>query len=121
MYTAVVLTLESQARLLEAFKKDVPDGWEVIAHHMTCNMGSAHETVQPFLGQTVDVIVKSLAVNPLVLAAGVECVIPSTNLRKHVTLAVNRANGGKPVMSNKLEEWVPVEELVLQGEVLEVS
>lgn len=121
MYTCVLLTMPSQAKLLGAFEKDFPEGWEVFAHHMTTNMGPAHESVKPFLGQMVDVIVKSLAINDLVLAAGVECVVPSTNERKHVTLAVNRMKGGKPFMSNQLQEWVPVEELVLQGEVIEVS
>jgi hypothetical protein len=120
-YTAVVLDAGSQAKLKEVFAKDIPQGWEVIIHHMTTNLGPAAPQVQPHIGQTVDLVAKTLAGNELVLAAGVECPIWSMNQHKHVTLAVNRAAGGKPQMSNDLQEWVPVAPVQLRGTVMEVT
>ena len=45
---------------------------------------------------------------------------PSKNPIPHITLAVNRAQGGKPVMSNDIKNWEKFEgELTLSGKVVE--
>lgn len=114
MYVAVVLTPESHKLLLSHF--EVPSGWEPIAHHMTCSMGSSENSIaKDFIGQKVELIVRTIAQDELVMAVGVETIVPSTNRIKHITVGVNRKNGGKPFLSNNLKNWEPVLELKLEG------
>lgn len=107
MYSAVVLTKESRERLVKRFVHLIPKHWEIISHHVTINMGPLKKgPVSPDrLGEPVDLYVTSLAADDKVMAAGVDMEIPSKNDRPHITIAVNREDGGKPVMSNKLEIW----------------
>lgn len=119
MYTAVVLDMASAQRLMNEVKEIVPADWEMICHHMTINMGAF--TAGPAggagfqLGQQVELKVVSFAQDAKVMAVGVECVVPSANQIKHITVAVNRAGGGKPFMSNKLASWLPIGAFVLKG------
>jgi hypothetical protein len=121
-YTAVVLDDASQNKLKEAFGSLIPDGWKTICHHMTTNLGTASDAVKPYLGKTVEVRVVSEAADLKVMAVGVECEVPSKNVHKHVTVAVNTKGGGQAKMSNDLKEWVPLEvPIVLSGVVEEVT
>lgn len=124
-YTAVLLDEASRVGLINAFQHKFKDGWEVIAHHMTVNLGSpASGPALEYLGKDVDLVVTSFAQDNLVMAVGVRCEVPSTNAIKHITLAVNRSKGGKPYLSNKLTHWdvlnlpdVPI----LSGRVVELQ
>ena len=105
MYVAVVLTEESHKKLLDRFKGFFPEDWEVKAHHMTINMGNVQPAMKKFLGKKVkNLEVISMAKDNLVAAAGVRG-FESSNAIPHITLAVNRAEGGKPFFSNKLTDW----------------
>ena len=42
-----------------------------------------------------------------VMAVGVEG-YPTNNKKAHITVAVNRTAGGKPMMSNNLSDWKKV-------------
>ena len=57
----------------------------------------------------------TFAEDDLVMAVGVVSPVPSKNDIKHITLAVNRKEGGKPFFSNKLKDWNSVAPLVLKG------
>lgn len=115
-YTAVVLTQVSQTKLRNAFQ--IPPGWEIICHHMTINMGEAKEgPAGKYLGQLAELKVKTIAKDDLVMAVGVETDIPSQNEIKHITIAVNRKDGGKPYLSNNLKNWEPAPEITLEGHV----
>jgi len=102
-YSAVVLTEESQKVLLSVFRPMIPEGWEVLAHHMTINLGAIDRT-QHELGKEVKLNVTDFAIDDKVFAVGVSG-YPTNNKKAHITIAVNRANGGKPMMSNNLTEW----------------
>ena len=123
MYTALVLDKESHNKLLEAFHQIAPLGWERICHHMTINMG--REDAGPaadLVGKTFEVVATTFAQDNKVLAVGVVSEVPSANTIKHITVAVNRAGGGKPFHSNDLKEWVPlVESIKLTGTVQVVN
>lgn len=110
MYSAVVLTKESQERLVKRFVHLIPKHWEIIAHHVTINMGPLEKgpVASERLGEAVDLTVKSFAANDKVMAVGVDLEVPSKNPKPHITIAVNREAGGKPVMSNKLKAWEPI-------------
>jgi len=107
-YSAVVLTDSSRAKLLNEIGWKVPAGWEVIAHHVTINMGELPPDLKPSIGLPVEFQVIGYRQNDLVGACQV--VLPSEigkfvkNSQPHITIAVNRAGGGKPVMSNKMIE-----------------
>jgi len=65
--------------------------------------------------------VSSLGQDDKVMAAGVNTNVPSKNQIKHITIAVNRAGGGKPFHSNKLENWTPTQPIELHGTIAEVG
>jgi tRNA nucleotidyltransferase/poly(A) polymerase len=103
-YTGVFLDKDSRAVLEKEFKSQVPDGWEWIAHHMTITLGEMVDKSE--LGKQVALNVVSFGKDDKVMAIGVKG-YPSKNEKPHITLAVNRAEGGKPYMSNLIKEWVP--------------
>ena len=123
LYTAVVLDDKSRAALLSRLGNMIPETWETIAHHMTMNLGPIAPEYVKFLGMTVVLNATEFAMDDKVMAVGVEMDSYLTkNAKPHVTLAVNRANGGKPMMSNKLTEWQKLSEpLILTGKVTEVE
>lgn len=131
MYTAVVLTPESRAKLLAVVATNLQtmgSGWEAIAHHMTICLGPYEKTmgeavVSEFpIGSQVTLEVVGAAINGSVFAVKVDTKVPSKNRTKHITIAVNKAKGAKPVMSNYLTDWTsfPVS-LKLTGVIEEVA
>lgn len=137
MYTALFLYPESTQLILDKFSRIVPDGWKKYAHHMTINLGSAKN--RELLGKEFMVKIVSIAMDDKVIALGVENTVSTTkangswyskglnkiikeeitlvsdNVIKHITLAVNEKNGGKPKHSNELKEWTTVEPLIVIG------
>jgi len=110
-YSAVVLDDKSRASLLKVLNPMIPKGWEVIAHHMTIKMGALENgsEAQEDMENNIEISLKVIdyAMDELVMAVGVEG-YPSTNPKPHITIAVNRADGGKPFFSNKLTDWKPL-------------
>jgi tRNA nucleotidyltransferase/poly(A) polymerase len=104
IYSGVFLDKDSRTILEMEFKGMVPEGWEWIADHMTITMGELSDKTD--LGKQVVLKVVSLGMDDKVMAVGVSG-YPSKNDKPHITLAVNRAGGGKPVMSNFIEDWKP--------------
>jgi hypothetical protein len=124
MYTAVNLDEESKTKLVRHLIGYIPTGWEIIAHHMTINLGPVDKGPikdRKFLGTSVEMEAEAIAASDKVIAVKIKTLIPSNNSIKHITVAVNRAAGGKPVMSNDLTDWQPMEPLTLFGTVEENS
>jgi hypothetical protein len=120
-YSAVVLDDASRTKLIQHMQSNIPDGWEVIAHHMTINMGELKPEFEKYLGMKVNLTVKTVGISDMALAVGVEG-FETTNKIPHITVAVNRKEGGKPFMSNKITNWQPVQfALELSGVVEEVG
>jgi hypothetical protein len=113
-YSAVVLDHESSELLLNKFNGEIPDGWKKYAHHMTIALGKAIED-EKLLGSSQILTVTQIGKSDMVIAVRVEG-FPSKNKIPHVTLAVN-PEGGKPFMSNKIEEWKDIEPFEITGEV----
>jgi hypothetical protein len=110
-YSAVVIDDESRAKLLGVFQGMVPEGWEVIAHHMTIKMGAlpkdSQEKQDMISEEPITLSVTDYAIDDKVFAVGVVGYLTS-NKKPHITIAVNRAQGGKPFLSNKLKDWKPL-------------
>jgi hypothetical protein len=123
-YTGIVLEPASRATLLQRLgigNGMEMGGWEIIAHHMTINLNAAENgPAADLVGQEVELTATSFAENDRVMAVGVETDMPSINEYKHITIAVHRANGGKPAHSNRLENWRPIPRIPLRGIVKEV-
>jgi hypothetical protein len=120
-YSAVVLDNNSRQRLINRFKSIIPEDWKIIADHMTINMGEIDPEYQKYLGLPVRLSVDDIAMDDKVIAVGVSG-FKTNNPKAHITLAVNRAEGGKPMMSNKLTNWERIRRpLSLTGKVTEVG
>lgn len=105
----VVLDDASRNKLLDAIKGLISDidtsGWDVIAHHMTINFGKGlPENLKDDLGKTVNLKATKIGISDMAIAVGVEG-YHSDNAKPHITIAVNRPKGGKPVMSNDIQVW----------------
>jgi len=120
-YSAVVLDDRSRQRLIERFKSIIPDGYTIIADHMTINMGEIDPEFEKYLGLAIRLSVNDFAMDDKVIAVGVSG-FETRNNKAHITLAINKANGGKPMMSNKLTNWQPLKRpLLITGVVAEVE
>ena len=113
-YSAVVLDHDTSELLLNKFDDEIPDGWKKYAHHMTIALGKAVED-EDLLGSIQTLIVTQIGKSDMAIAVRVEG-FPSKNKIPHITLAVN-PDGGKPFMSNKIEEWEDIEPFEIKGEV----
>jgi hypothetical protein len=130
-YTAFVLSENEHWRLKEFLYKnsnldEIVDGggWSAIAHHSTINMGGFKHD-RELLGTRFDLNVTTFCYDEMVCAVGVKW---PQDLRflsapmPHITIAINKNAGGKPVMSNKLD-WSTAEtlpEFVINTTLLEV-
>ena len=119
-YSAVVLEDSDQHKLLDTFKDNIPNDWKKYAHHMTIKMGELPSEKKQDIGQKVELVVKAIGQTDKAIAVKVDGYW-TTNQIEHITLAVNTANGGKPVDSNKIENWLPISEPIkVRGTVMEI-
>ena len=121
-YSAVVLDEKSHQFLVQTFQPLKLEGWTWFAHHMTICMGPiTDESTKSAIGTTVTLTVNEVGYSDKVVAVSVNG-FNSTNKKPHVTVLVNTAGGGKPVMSNNLtaDMWHDITNFTLTGVVTEV-
>lgn len=120
-YSAVVLDDKSHDLLVRTFQDVIPEDYKIYCHHMTINLGEIKPEYEKYLGATVQLKVKSVGIGDKVIAVGVEG-FPTVNKIPHITVAVDVNNGGKPVMSNNITNWKPIQfGFELSGKVTEVQ
>jgi len=106
--------------------KEFPEDWKIYCEHMTLVFNDGSESaqkfadfVEPFLGQSASMRVLSIGVSDRAIAIGVD--YKTNNEHSHVTVAVT-PDGGKPVESNYITDWTPVEKaFYLSGTIKKVS
>jgi len=120
LYSAVVLDEKSHKKLVNKFKKDIPEDWNLIAHHMTIAFGKPVPNKED-IGKEVKLRITKLGKSDMAVAVQVEG-YPSNNKIPHITLAVN-PDGGKAVDSNNITNWVDYEdnELLVTGIVTNIK
>lgn len=118
LYSAVVLDGGSRASLLARVENEIPQGWDVIAHHMTIAFGKPVPN-QEDLDKDVTLTVTELGLSDMAMAVRVEG-YPSKNDIPHITIAVN-PNGGKAVMSNDITKWRKIKPFNIGGKVTEIK
>ena len=108
MYSAVTLDDKSHELLITALKDSIPEGWKVIAHHMTITFGTPLPPhLKDDLSKNVKLTVTKIGLSDKALA--VEVVgYPSKNKHPHITIAINDKHGAKAKDSNDITDWIPV-------------
>lgn len=122
-YSAIVLDNQYKQKLLTALADKIPQGWEKIAHHMTIKLGELTPELKPQIGQVVNIMATEIGISDKAVAVKVTGKPAgwTTNKVPHITLAVNRVGGGKPVDSNKITNWEKLPQPIpLWGKVEEV-
>jgi predicted kinase len=106
-FASLVLSDASRKALLEIVSQYIPEGWKVIAHHMTINFGNGlPDELKSDLGKMKMVTATEIGISEMAVAVKVSG-YRSDNKIPHVTIAIN-PNGGKPVMSNDITDWSPL-------------
>lgn len=116
LFSCVLLGNQSRETLL-SMVNEIPDGWKVIAHHMTINLGELKDKTE--LGKEVVLTVTKLGLSDMALAVQVEG-FHSKNEIPHITVAIN-PDGGKPVMSNQITKWQDLKTFMIKGVVTEIK
>jgi len=130
-YSGIVLTNKTKTEMMnyifdnaitdKDLKKALRKGeWELLAHHMTINMGPLKEEYRPLLGQSFDLLVTHIGYTDKVVAVKVETQFVTKNRDPHITIAINRKEGGKPAMANEITEWIPIFPFEVEGKLEEI-
>jgi hypothetical protein len=125
-YTAFVLDEESHNKLASL----APEGWEVLAHHMTIIPPTKQQS-EPRLPERYffegELQIVGIAQNEMVMAGRVDSSTEMIPVKieglPHVTIAINKAKGGKAMMSNEFTEadFKPLDQpIVIRGKVEEI-
>ena len=113
IYYGMFLDEASKEKLLETFADIIPEGWRPYCEHMTViyndhseNAQQWAETCEKQLGKTTVLTATELGVSEMAIAVKVYG-FPTNNALPHITVAV--APNGKPVQSNEITNWKPLD------------
>lgn len=116
-YSCVLLSNQARTTLLDMIGDRIPEGWKVIAHHMTINLGELKDKTD--IGKNIVLTVTEVGLSDMAMAVKVEG-YPSKNEIPHVTVAIN-PDGSKPMMSNQITKWQPIKKFNIDGVVTEIK
>lgn len=132
MYTCILLNKDDQNELKQLAHQwfDGIREWQMYCHHLTLNMGAMDEKLNStdLLGKETTIYVDAVGMDlednvcairatKMVTNDGTE--LKSKNKVPHITIAVDVAKGGKPVMSNNIKWWIPITPKSFCGKVVE--
>lgn len=116
---SVILDSDSRDNLINKLEKLIPEDWEIIAHHMTIHFGKGlPDNLRGELNKRVKLTVTKVGSTDKVIAVMVNGFY-SDNKIPHITVAVNRKEGGKPVMSHNITQWMDMRNFEIFGTVTE--
>jgi len=112
-YTAAVLDNTSISKIMSQIKYEMPNipkGWEINPHHMTIDM----KPIPDLEGTIIPLIAYEVGVSDMAVALKVKGYKVKSGI-PHITIAVNRKDGGKPRMSKEIKNWKKIKPIKLQG------
>lgn len=120
-YSAVVLDASSVTKIKNWIGEDFNGSeWELIAHHATICLGELPQHMKHRIGEVVTLTGFMFGSSDKAMAIEVEG-IESKNKIPHITIAINRETGGKPVDSNKITNWKKIKMFDVTGVITEVE
>lgn len=128
MYTAIILDEKYRNLILNGIIKRIPKEWELICHHMTICMGIAPDSLKDKLGLKYRMVIDAWGVHDKNKCIAVRISKEeysagtlSKNKVPHITVAVNREIGGKPVNSNEITQWNSIDKFAVWGTLKEIK
>lgn len=125
LYSAIVLTEESHDKLVRIFSDVIPDEWDMFAHHMTFAFKEPlPDELREFEGEETTIYATHFGKTSKVCAVSVEGdhTSFSNNPIPHITVGVNKREGGSPVMSNDITDWSELDpHIELTGVIKEIT
>jgi len=105
-WSAVVLDDTSRNLLISTYKSQIPQGWDIIAHHQTINPFGLTDND----GVPVKLKVMAVGLDDKALAVKVSGYLGKTNnAYPHITIAINRSGGASPRDSNAIKNWEEID------------
>lgn len=122
IYFGVFLDNESKNHLLDITNDVVSDNWKTYCHHMTIafNDGSdkalsLYNVYKEYFGANTVIVATHIGVSKDAIALKIDFKGLTANKVPHVTLAT--PVGGKPVNSNYITNWQPLDKpVILRGQ-----
>ncbi len=124
-YCAVVIeNPEDTKKIKELVSNYVPsDGWSEPAHyHMTIAQGHLPESLRRRgdLNKEVEITINMIGISEKAIALGTFGYY-SRNEMPHITVVFNKNNGGAPADSKEIDNWKPIDKIVVTGVIREVG
>lgn len=121
IYYGVFFSPNIKEQLIQRAKNliNIPENWTLYADHMTIvfNDGSeakqlAANGLEILLNETIQLHISSIGMSEEAIAFGIDN-YQTQNKQSHVTIAV--APGSKPVKSNDIVDWLPIDGFSITG------
>lgn len=121
IYYGVFFSQQMKNFLIERAKDivDIPEDWTLYADHMTIVYNSGLEIneliadgLESLLNEQLSLHISSIGVSDEAIAFGIDN-YKTQNEHSHITIAV--APGSKPVKSNNITNWMPIEGFYVNG------
>jgi len=107
-FWAATLYPEDHYALAEQLKDEIPEGWDIVAHHMTIAFGKPKsDEVKKYtdenIGKDVNLTAVELGMSEQAMAVKINSNVPTDNNIPHITVALPK--GGRAVKSNAITDW----------------
>jgi hypothetical protein len=121
LYYGVFFSRGTKEFLIKKAKEltDIPNTWPLYADHMTIVYNDGSEEKNEYANKLCSILgweqqlrITSIGISDEAIAFGVND-YKTQNEHSHITIAV--APGSKPVKSNKIKEWLPIDGFYVTG------
>lgn len=123
IYYGVFFSQTIKEQLIKKAKElsEIPDNYALYADHMTIvyNDGTkgkelAANGLEIMVNETIQLHISSIGISEEAIAFGIDN-YQTQNEHSHITIAV--APGSKPVRSNNIKEWLPIDGCYVTGKI----
>lgn len=125
IYFGVFLDNESKNILYNHVKEYIPQDWKIFCHHMTIAFNNKTERAQElynnyskYFGQEIKLEITHIGISNDAIAVKVNYMNDIQNKIPHITVAIPQ--NGKPVNSNYIENWKPLNKTFILNGIINV-